>query len=88
MLPHSAPVGVFGMFGSLTLVMNEDYSDGVKVLAQDLLGTAAEDISAYVTVEGNRITIDGTVLRRIGKSERTDGDSSDPSLILRISHNS
>lgn len=44
MPPHSVPVGVFGMFGSLTLVMNEDYSDGVKVLAQDLLGTAAEDI--------------------------------------------
>ena len=84
----AAPIGVFGMFGSLTLVMEEDYSDGVKVLAQDLLGTDAEDISAYVTVDGNRITIDGTVLRRIGKSARTDGDSSDPSLILRISHNS
>lgn len=84
----TAPIGVFGMFGSLTLVMDEDYSDGVKVLAQDLLGTDAEDISAYVTVEGNRITIDGTVLRRVGRSARTDKDNSEPSLILRISHNS
>lgn len=84
----TAPIGVFGNFGSLTLIMEDDYSDGVKVLAQDLLGTDAEDISAYVKVEGNRITIDGTVLRRVGRSARTDKDTSDPSLILRISHNS
>ena len=78
------PIGVFGMYHSLTLEFDADVSSGVEVYARDLLSDDAEEITALVKVDGNSITIDGTLLRRIGKSARTAKDSSQPSLVLSV----
>ena len=79
-----APIGVFGMFNSLTLEFDSDLSGGVEVYARDLLSEDGENITPLIKVNGNSITIDGTLLRRIGKSARSDKDSSQPSLVLSV----
>lgn len=78
------PVGVFGVFGSLTL-----RTDGIKgkifrVFAQDLAGDKAVDISSSVTVSDNGIVIPGEVLNRIGTMAATPGDISSPGTVIRI----
>lgn len=78
-------IGVFGYFGSLELTFNQDLT-GKTILAQDLLATEAEDITNQngVTVNGNTITIDGALLERIGLSAATEGDTSEPGLVIQI----
>ena len=79
----ASPVGVFGRYGSLTLTYPAPLG-GVRVLAQDLAGKEAVDITGRVTVEGNRLTIPGAVISEIGLMAATEGDVSDPGLVLKL----
>ena len=72
------------MFNSLTLEFDVDISGGIEVYARDMLSEDGEDITPLIRVDGNTVTIDGTLLRRIGKSARTNKDTSEPSVILSI----
>ena len=54
-----APIGVFGMFNSLTLEFDSDVSGGVEVYARDLLSEDGENITPLIKVNGNSITIMG-----------------------------
>ncbi|WP_044294266.1 LamG-like jellyroll fold domain-containing protein [Robinsoniella peoriensis] len=76
-------IGVFGYYGSLSLTFNQDLS-GKKIYAQDMLATQAQDITSEVQIDGNTLTIDGKLLEEIGLSAATEGDSSDPGLVLQI----
>ncbi len=78
------PVGIFGVFNTLTLEATAPVSENAKVLAQDLLGDFAYDITEFATVTENRITIDGKVLRYVGKIARGHNDQSEPSLVIKI----
>ena len=78
-----SPVGVFGRYESLTL--RYPYALGkVKVLAQDLAACEAEDITARVKVEGNKLTLPGSVIAEVGLSAASEGDVSDPGLVLSV----
>ena len=78
-----SPVGVFGRYESLTL--RYPYALGkVKVLAQDLAAYEAMDITGRVTVEGNKLIVPGSVIAEVGLSAASEGDVSDPGLILSV----
>lgn len=76
-------VGVFGRYESLTLRYPSDLSK-VRILAQDLAGTEAVDISDRVTVDGSSVVIPGGVIADVGLSAASEGDISDPGLVLVI----
>jgi len=78
------PYGVFGYFDSLTLASDKPLH-GKKVLAQDLAGDEAIDISSLVQVRGKGLYIPGNVIRRIGLHNATPGDISAPGLVLALS---
>jgi len=79
----TGPVGVFGYYRSLTLVFNEPLRK-VRVLAQDLAGDEASDITRQVKVEGNRLVIPGAVIMTTGLSAAQSGDLSDPGMVMVI----
>ena len=79
----TGPIGIFGVYGSLTLTFNQSLA-GQTVWAQDLLADAAQDITARVTISGNSITIPGELIREIGTSQNPAGDPSEPGLVLQI----
>ena len=78
------PYGVFGYFDSLTLASDKPFH-GKRVLAQDLAGDEAIDISSMVQVQGKNLYIPGKVIRRIGLHSATPGDISAPGLVIAIS---
>jgi hypothetical protein len=78
------PYGVFGYFDSLTLATDRSLH-GKKVLAQDLAGDEAIDISSLVQVRGKSLYIPGNVISRIGLHNATPGDISAPGLVIAIS---
>lgn len=57
-----APVGVFGNFRSLALVYESKIGDA-RIFAQNMLEDSAKDITGGCVVDGNRVTIDGKLLR-------------------------
>ena len=79
------PIGIFGDYESLTLILpekikGEDYS----VFGQDLAGDIPVDITKDLVFNDNKIIISGDVIRRIGLMNASDGDKSDPGLVLKI----
>lgn len=77
------PVGVFGKYGSLTLVTTSSLA-GKRILAQDLAGKTPVDITAEVKLDGGRLTIPGAVIHRVGLMAAKPGDISDPGLVLVV----
>jgi hypothetical protein len=77
------PFGVFGYFDELTL--NLDWSlVGKRILAQDLAGDEARDISNEVQVRERSLLIPGKVIRRVGLHNATTNDLSSPGLVISI----
>jgi hypothetical protein len=58
---------------------------GKRVLAQDLAGDEAIDISHSVQIRGNIVHIPGTVIRDVGLHHATHGDLSAPGLVIAFS---
>lgn len=57
----------------------------MQVLAQDLLATAAQNISTRVhLLQGNVVRIDGGVIDEVGTAARASGDVSEPGLVLSL----
>ncbi len=79
----SGPIGVFGRYHSLTLTFDKPVA-GRRMLMQDLAGDAPENVTGLVRWAGNRVTIPGPLIDRIGRSTATPGDKSDPGLVLVI----
>lgn len=77
------PYGVFGHFASLTLVSDEPFH-GKHVLAQDLAGDEAIEISNLVQVRGRSLHIPSDVIRRVGLHNATPGDLSAPGLVIAV----
>jgi len=78
------PFGVFGYFDSLNMVFNREMR-GKRVLAQDLAGDEAIDISHSVQVRGNIVHLPGTLMRKVGLHDATPGDQSAPGLVIAFS---
>lgn len=79
----AGPIGIFGSFGELTLT-GRTFSPSARVLAQDLAGDRATDITSRVAVSRNRLQISGDLLRSIGLASATPGDRSLPALVLKV----
>jgi hypothetical protein len=75
------PYGVFGHFDSLTLAFDKA-PRGKRILAQDLAGDKAIDITGSVQLRGNRLHIPGSVIRDVGLRAATPGDLSAPGLVI------
>ena len=78
------PVGLFGRFGKVTLVFSSPLPEEARVLAQDLAGDIPVDITPEVEIEGCRMVVPGQVIRRVGLMAATEGDLSDPGLVLEV----
>lgn len=81
--PLNRPVGIFGKYGSLTLVATSPLA-GRRILAQDLAGKTPVDITADVNLNGGRLTIPGAVIQRVGLMAAKPGDTSDPGMLLTV----
>lgn len=75
------PVGIFGVFNKLTINFNGPIDIDCRILAQPMQEKNAYDITELVTIRSNSLTLDGKLLRYIGKSTR---DQYEPALILRL----
>ena len=75
------PFGVFGYYNSLSFETARTKSF-TKVLAQDLAGNVPVDISHEVIQKGNKITLSGKVIDRVGLAAASKGDKSEPGLVL------
>jgi len=51
-------------------------------LAQDLTGNTPVDITRQIARHGNKITIPGTVIDKVGLSAATKGDKSEPGMVV------
>jgi hypothetical protein len=78
------PYGIFGNFGSLAMVFDGPLR-GKRVMAQDLAGDEAIDITHAVQARGNVLHIPGAVIRRVGLRDATPGDLSAPGLVIALS---
>lgn len=79
----AGPIGVFGSFAKLTIT-GRRFPSNARVLAQDLAGSTAVDITRQVRITGSELAIPGEVLRRVGLSAARSGDSSLPGLVLQV----
>lgn len=77
------PVGIFGEFASLTLISTNDLM-GKHILAQDLAGDTPIEVTAEVKVDGGKLIVPGSVIRRVGLMAGKPGDISDPGLVLAV----
>lgn len=80
----SAPLGLFGRFQEVTIVYPSAPNGEVKVIAQDLAGDTPVDVTSEVKIEGNRLTIPAKVINRVGLMNATEGDLSDPGLVIKV----
>jgi hypothetical protein len=76
-------IGVFGKYK--TLELNFDSSlDNKRILAQDLAGDKAVDITNQVSIKGKKLVLSGKLISQIGLKDSTPGDLSDPGMIIVI----
>jgi len=80
------PIGVFGRYKSLT-VECANLPVGFSIFAQDLAGDKAIDITDLVEIKSNKIILSGKVLEEVGLSAKTEGDVSEPGLMIVLKEN-
>ena len=81
-LAPGEPLGIFGEMGELVVTIAGQSPS--RVLACDLAGGFAEDITAHAVCDGGRIALPGDTLRRIGTRQNPTGDDSSPGLVLEF----
>lgn len=76
----------FGIFGEYKeLIINFDKERSVnKILAEDLAGDYAYDITDKVKFTGNKVIISGDIIHNIGTSEQEIDDTSEPGMVLKF----
>ena len=85
MAQPEASIGIFGRFASVTITLPESSRAGdYEIYAQDLAADKAENISKKVTAKGNSITLPGELINSVGLAAATEGDLSDPGLVIRL----
>ena len=79
------PIGLFGYFKDVTLVLSEASKNKIKkIYAQDLAGDTPVDITRKVKIYKDRIIIPGKIITEVGLMSGTEGDISDPGLVMKI----
>ena len=81
------PIGIFGDYESLTLVLPEKLkSSDYRIWGQDLAGDSQVEISNDIAIQDNKIFISGDLIRKVGLSAASKGDKSDPGLVVKFIH--
>lgn len=75
------PVGVFGHCRSLSIRF-EGKARPKTIWAQDLAADRSVDVTREVRIEGDVVTLPGSLIDRIGLAAAQKGDVSDPGLVL------
>lgn len=84
-VPADAPFAVFGCYASLTLEFDRPI-EGMRLFGGDLLRDEVGDITDCegVTLEGNRLVLDGALLERLGTECASFHDLADPGSVFRL----
>ena len=77
------PIGIFGEYRYLTLNLPEPF-ESKRILAQDLAGNEAVDITGRVLADGSKIILSGSLIKEIGLSAASPDDLSDPGMVIVI----
>ena len=77
----SAPIGLFGRFVSLSVTFPEPV-EGCRVFAQNLLCDTAQDVTDCVSLSGDRLTVPGDLMLRLGQPE--DAEKGIPAITIQI----
>jgi hypothetical protein len=77
------PFGIFGDLASLTLVFDTSIGNR-RVLAQDLAGVRAHDITTQIRGGERSFQISRLVIRKVGLSAARPGDLSSPGLVVAL----
>jgi hypothetical protein len=80
----SKVIGIAGHYGSLTLEFAGPLDGVTHVWAQDLLDLKAGDIKDKVSISGNKLTIPGELIDRIGTAAKDEKDVSAPGMVIRL----
>ena len=79
---YDVPIGILGRYNSLSIECN--LPDKFKIYAQDLAGDNAINITDLVEIKSNKMILSGKVLETVGLSAKTEGDISEPGLMIKI----
>jgi hypothetical protein len=77
------PYGIFGNFTMLTLVLDRSLR-GRRVIAQDLAGDEAIEVTDRVHMDGRSLQLTEANLRSFGLQAATEGDLSSPGLVFTL----
>jgi len=78
-------IGIFGRYRSLTIIFPDNADlKSEKIYGQDLAGESAIEITGKVKLQSGKIIIPGEVIDMIGLSAATEGDLSEPGMVLKI----
>jgi hypothetical protein len=80
----TAPIGIFGYYKTLQIEFSDAIPKNAKIYAQCLLETESQDITENITIDDNKIIIDGKNLRLWGRKSDAIGNTEDPALIIQI----
>lgn len=78
------PIGIFGYYKELTLSFDEIPTDKLIIYAQDLASDVAIEITDRIIIQNNTIIISGELINEIGLSAASEGDKSDPGMVILI----
>lgn len=78
--------GIFGVYGELVINGLENL-DGATFKAQDLMDDKAYDITGFVAITEEGVAISGELIQSIGTVKASEGDTSEPGMLLKIYRN-
>jgi hypothetical protein len=78
-------IGIFGRFKSLTLIFPDQVDLEIeKIYGQDLAGESAIEITEKIKIQPGKLVIPGEIISLIGLSAASEGDLSEPGMVLKI----
>ena len=77
-----SPIGVFGFYKSLTVIF--DTPPQGRLWAQDLASDIAIDVTDEVKLDGNRLTLKGELITRIGLTAARDPEHEIPGAVFKF----
>ena len=84
----SVPIGIFGRFHNLILKSRKPLNTkGMKIMGQDLASGEAMDITDRIQKHSTFLVVPGEVITETGLSGDTEGDLSEPGMVLKIDMN-
>ena len=75
-------IGVFGEYRSL--VIESTHTAVARMLMQDLADATAYDVTEEIAISGNRLTISGELIHRLGTMVQPAEDTSEPGVVIQL----